>query len=119
MVTQNILRTFDGSQIFTENHFKFVTAVDKNKCLLQVKLPISLHTYISNYELPSNISTMVLYIEIPCTKITLHGAWIKARKLVQTRFKSIRLLFLENWAPKDFLGGGAGPWDLYEMVTQK
>ena len=39
--------------------FIFAIAVDLNKCLKQVKLPISLYTCTHISELPSNLSTMV------------------------------------------------------------
>ena len=39
-----------------ENNFKFITAVDLNKCLKQIDLPISLHTCEPISELLSNVS---------------------------------------------------------------
>ena len=49
----------DGSSEF-EAKMKVVhtTAVDVDKCLKQIKLPILRHTCASYSELPSNISTM-------------------------------------------------------------
>ena len=37
----------------------FAAAIDVNKCLKQIELPISLHMCASIYELPSNISTTI------------------------------------------------------------
>ena len=55
MVTRNTLRTWKKVK---KN--EFVTAVDLNKCLKQIKLPVYLYTCAPILELPSNISTMVL-----------------------------------------------------------
>ena len=57
MVTKKTLRTREGEQAFKKN--KFGTAVDLNKCLKQIKLPSSLHTWAPISDLPSNISTTV------------------------------------------------------------
>ena len=38
---------------------QFATALDLNRCLKQTKFPISLHTYASISEKPSNISAVV------------------------------------------------------------
>ena len=51
-----------------QNHFKFLHGVDLNKCLTQIKLPISLHTCAPTSELLSNISTMQ-QIEVHATKV--------------------------------------------------
>ena len=40
------------------NDFKFATAVDQNKCLKQVELPISIYTVVPIAELPSCIRTV-------------------------------------------------------------
>ena len=37
---------------------KFMTVVDPNKCLKQIKLPIKLYTRASSSKLPSDISAM-------------------------------------------------------------
>ena len=42
-----------------ENDFRFATAVDPNKCLKKIKLPISLYKCARMSWLPSNISTMI------------------------------------------------------------
>ena len=54
MVTQNVYRTHEGKHVF----FRFLNALDLNKCLKQIKEPRSLHTYAPNAELPTNINTM-------------------------------------------------------------
>ena len=51
------LRTCEENQVCYKNCFKF-EAVDVNKCLVQIELPILLHTYPLYSELPSNIGTM-------------------------------------------------------------
>ena len=38
----------------------FETALDLNACLIQIKLPISVHTCVPIFKLPSNISNMDL-----------------------------------------------------------
>ena len=45
MVALNMLRTFGVKHDFSAIYSKFKTAVDLNKCLNHIKLPISLHTY--------------------------------------------------------------------------
>jgi len=46
-----------------ENNFKFVTAVDLNKGLTQIKVPIALYTCGAPIsELSSNVSTMCGYL---------------------------------------------------------
>ena len=57
MLTQNMLRKCGGNQVFSEINFRFVTAVDLNKCLQQIKYSISLHACATTSELPPNIST--------------------------------------------------------------
>ena len=37
MVTQNIMRTYEGKQVFSENRFIFVAALDLIKFLKQIK----------------------------------------------------------------------------------
>ena len=38
MVTQNMLRTCEGKQVFSEEEkIRFVTAIDLKKCLKQIK----------------------------------------------------------------------------------
>ena len=59
MVAQNTLRTCEGNTDQVENNFKFATASDLNKCLDQVKLPISLNTCTPMTELPTSISTVI------------------------------------------------------------
>ena len=56
MVTKKTLRT-RKREVFKKN--RFGTAVDPNKCLKQIKLPRSLHTWAPISDLPSNISSMV------------------------------------------------------------
>ena len=55
-VTQNTLRTSKGEWVCVKINLKFAIALDLNKCLDQVKLPISLNTVASISELPSDIS---------------------------------------------------------------
>ena len=59
MVTQNVLRTCKEKQVYSEMNFNFPTALARNKCLKQIKLPISLHTCAPISELAINISTIV------------------------------------------------------------
>ena len=60
MVTQNASRTREGKQVFFEKKtLKIDTAAELNKCIQQIKLPISFFTYQRlYYELPSNTSTI-------------------------------------------------------------
>ena len=39
---------------------RFATALDPNKCLKQIKLPISLHTCVPISKLPSTIRNMLI-----------------------------------------------------------
>ena len=57
-VTQNTVRTRVDKMVFFENYFEFVTAVDINNCLEQIKLQISLEACALSSELPSDLSTM-------------------------------------------------------------
>ena len=59
MVTQDMLRTYKGKNIFFAEKNRFVTALEINKCLKQIKYQRSLHTCTPLSELPSNISTMI------------------------------------------------------------
>ena len=56
MVIRNMLRTHEGKHDFSEMNFKFATALDRNNCLNQIKLPNSLHMCAHISELPSHIS---------------------------------------------------------------
>ena len=56
MVTQKTLRTCIERNIYYE--FEFSTALDLNKCLQQIKLPILLYMGASISKLPANIITM-------------------------------------------------------------
>ena len=58
MVTQNTLRTCLVRKIYSEDKFEFSTALDLNKCLQQIKLPILLYMGASISKLPANIITM-------------------------------------------------------------
>ena len=77
MVTLTILRTYS---IFW-NLFKFATYVDLNKCLKQIKLPISLRTCAPITELPSGKSTMTSALNfrkkklIPIEKLTFFAEY--------------------------------------------
>ena len=44
MVTRNMVRRCEGKYVFSKNKFNFATTVDVNKCLTQIRLPISLYT---------------------------------------------------------------------------
>ena len=67
MVTQNMVRMCEGKYVFLKIKFKFATTVDVNKCLTQIKLPISLYKCAPISKLPSHISTkyIVAYSLIP------------------------------------------------------
>ena len=56
MVNQNTLR---ACKVFSDFFFKFATAVDKTKCLEQIKLPISIHACATISDLPPHTGTMV------------------------------------------------------------
>ena len=58
MVTYDTLRTCEGKHVFFKIDLKFETAVDLNKCLKQIKLPISTYSCAPISELPSDKSTM-------------------------------------------------------------
>ena len=58
IVTQNTMRTREGKPVLSENIFTFVTASDLNKCLWQIKLPVSLTKYAATSWLPSNKNAM-------------------------------------------------------------
>ena len=45
MVTLNTVRTCVGKQFIAKNRFKFATAVDFDKYIEEIKLPILLHAY--------------------------------------------------------------------------
>ena len=61
MVTQNMLRTFEGKYDFSEEEkIRFMTALDLNECLIQIKEPRSLHMCAPVSVLPSNVSTIHL-----------------------------------------------------------
>ena len=61
MITRNTLRTCEGNQVFSEEEkIRFVTALDLNKCLSQIRKQISLRTCAPISELPSNVSSMIL-----------------------------------------------------------
>ena len=62
MVTENMVRTYEGKQVFSEEQ---ETDLLLNECLKQFKKPRSLHTVAPISELPSNINTML----IPCKRL--------------------------------------------------
>ena len=57
MVIQNVVRPCKEKQDLSEINLKSATALDLNKCLKQVELPISIHRCTPISELP--ISTLV------------------------------------------------------------
>ena len=58
MVTQNMLRTFEGKYDFSEEKkIRFMTALDLNECLIQIKEPRSIHMCAPISVLPSNVSS--------------------------------------------------------------
>ena len=59
MVTQNILRKCEGNHYISEEKCQIVTVPDLNKCLKQIKLPISLYTCAPISVLPSDLSAML------------------------------------------------------------
>ena len=56
--TQNTLRTCDAKQVSFKINLEFTIAVYQNKCLKQIKLPISLYMLTLISKLLSNLSTM-------------------------------------------------------------
>jgi len=54
MVTQSMLRTYEGKQVVSETTFIFTTDLEPNKCLDQIKLPILPHTCTPISEIQSN-----------------------------------------------------------------
>ena len=44
MVTQNMLGMYGYKHVFSENTYRFLTALYLTKCLMKIKLPNSLHT---------------------------------------------------------------------------
>ena len=57
MVVQITLRTSEENEGFKKNISNLTTAVDVNKCIKQILLPLSLQTYgdVYYYALPSNL----------------------------------------------------------------
>ena len=60
MVAQNMLCTGGGKSYFCSERIKFVTAVDLNKCLIQIKL---IHTCAPISLLSSNIITRIFGVK--------------------------------------------------------
>ena len=58
MVTQNMLRTSERKQYFSEINLKFAVALDLNICLKQFKTTTLLRSRSPISELPSNTTTM-------------------------------------------------------------
>ena len=57
MVTQNMLRTYEGKKKYFLYKIKFVAALDLIKCLKQIRQQRMLLNCTPASELPSNIST--------------------------------------------------------------
>ena len=55
MVTQNMLRKHVGKYVFSEKNVSFVTALDLNKCLTQIKYPRSPRACAPSSKLPYNL----------------------------------------------------------------
>ena len=71
MVTQNMLRTCEENRTFSTEKNRFATALDLNKCIKQIKLPILRRTCAPFFEVPSNISTMyLLYLYVTCIALS-------------------------------------------------
>ena len=66
-ITQNMLRKFEGKQVFSgENKIRFVTVLVLNKCLYQVSIAKSLRRCAPISKLPSDIISMVwIWLMIP------------------------------------------------------
>ena len=58
MVAQNMLRTYDVKQFFSDKKIEFDGSFDVSKCLKQIELPDLLHMCAKGTEQPSNIKTM-------------------------------------------------------------
>ena len=58
MVTQTILRTDEGKEVFFEEKLRFVADLDLLKYLKQIRKPILLLPCAPTSRLPSNISAM-------------------------------------------------------------
>ena len=60
MVTQyNVYASVKENESFLERNLRFVTTLELNKCLKQIRLSILLNTLTPISELPSNLSTAI------------------------------------------------------------
>ena len=62
MVTQSLLRIYEGKQAFTDINFRFTTALNFNICPEHFKWPNLLQKCAPISELPSNIRTMMFRV---------------------------------------------------------
>ena len=46
MVTQNLLRTYEGNSIFSDKKNGFLTFLDRNNCLKQIKIETRAHLFL-------------------------------------------------------------------------